>query len=128
MIAVSLWHVGLVPYQSARGLVTALVGHYPTLCQTNYPANAGGRHYHNKSHAGLSRIQRQKSVAGIFSVVPESRAKLSVRLVMLIDDVMAAGAKLNAATACPLAVVSGPAHGAGIGPCFIKDQISFVDD
>ena len=69
------------------------------------------RHHHNPSHAGLSRIQRQKSVAGIFSVAPESRAKLSGSPVMLIDYVLATGAKLNAATVCRLADGSDPAHG-----------------
>jgi ComF family protein len=69
------------------------------------------RRHHNKSQAGLNRAQRQKNVAGIFSVAPESRANLSGRPVMLIDDVMATGATLNAATTCLLAAGSGPVHG-----------------
>ena len=66
---------------------------------------------HDKSQAGLGRVQRQKGVAGIFSGAPESRAKLSGRPVMLIDYVMATGITLNAATACLLATGSGPVHG-----------------
>ena len=69
------------------------------------------RRHQNKSQAGLSRIQRQKNVAGVFSVTPKSRAKLAGRPVMLIDDVIATGATLNAATACLLATGSGPVHG-----------------
>ena len=66
---------------------------------------------HDKSQAGLCRVQRQKNVAGLFSRTPESRAKLSGRPVMLIDYVMATGVTLNATTACLLAAGSGPVHG-----------------
>ena len=54
------------------------------------------RHYNN-SQTRLSRIQRQKNVADVFSVAPESRVKLSGRPVMLIDGVMATWAALNPA-------------------------------
>ena len=68
------------------------------------------RHY-NKSQTGLSRIQRQKNVADVFSATPENRAKLSGRPVMLIYDVIAIGATLNSAKAFLLAAGSDPVHG-----------------
>ena len=69
------------------------------------------RQYHNKNQAGLNRIQRQKNVAGVFTVEPKSRPTLSGRPVILIDDVMTTGAKLTAATNCLLAAGSGPVDG-----------------
>ena len=69
------------------------------------------RRHHKNSQAGLNRAQCQKNVAGIFSAALESRANLSGRPVMLIDDVMATGATLNAATTFLLAAGSGPIHG-----------------
>nr|ADI19017.1 predicted amidophosphoribosyltransferases [uncultured alpha proteobacterium HF0070_05I22] len=69
------------------------------------------RRQNNKSQAGISRVQCQKNLPDVFSVAPESRGKLSGRTVMLIDDVMATGATLNAATVCLLATVSGLIHG-----------------
>ena len=42
------------------------------------------RHQHNTGQAGLSRIQRQKNVVGIFIVKPNSRANLFDKLVLVI--------------------------------------------
>jgi len=69
------------------------------------------RQHHNKSQAGLSRAQRQKNVAGVFTVAPKSRSTLSGRPVILIDDVMTTGATLTVATNCLLAARRGPVHG-----------------
>ena len=69
------------------------------------------RQHHNKSQAGLSQAQRQKNVAGIFTVAPMSWSTLSGRPVILIDDVMTIGATLTAATNCLLAAGSGPFYG-----------------
>ena len=69
------------------------------------------RQHHNKSQAELSRAQRQKNVAGGFTVAPKSRPTLSGRPVILIDDVMTTGATLTAATNCLLAAESGPVYG-----------------
>jgi len=66
--------------------------------------------HHNKSQAGLNRAQRQKNVAGVFTVAPKSRPALSGRPVTLIDDVMTTGATLTAATNCLLAAGSGPVY------------------
>ena len=67
--------------------------------------------HYDKSQTGFSRIQRQKDLVDVFSVAPESQAKLSGRPVMLIDDVMATGAALNSVTAFLLAAGSGPVYG-----------------
>ena len=69
------------------------------------------RRHHNKSQAGLSRAQRKKNVAGIFSVPHKYRDILSGRPVILVDDVMASGATLAAAGPCLLAAGSGPVKG-----------------
>ena len=69
------------------------------------------RRHHNKSQAGLSRAQRKKNVAGIFSVPQKYRATLAGRPVILVDDVMASGATLSAAARCLLAAGSGPVKG-----------------
>ena len=69
------------------------------------------RRHHNKSQAGLSRAQRKKNVAGIFSVPHKYRDILSGRPVILVDDVMASGATLAAAARCLLAAGSGPVKG-----------------
>ena len=66
------------------------------------------RRRHNKSQARLSRAQRRKNVAGIFSVPHKYRDMLSGRPVTLVDDVMASGATLAAAEHCLLAAGSGP--------------------
>ena len=69
------------------------------------------RRHHNKRQAGLSRAQRKKNVAGIFSVTHKYRDILSGRPVILVDDVMASGATLAAAARCLLAAGSGPVKG-----------------
>ena len=69
------------------------------------------RRHHNKSQAGLSRAQRKKNVAGIFSVPHKYRDILSGRPVILVDDVMASGATLAAAARYLLAAGSGPVKG-----------------
>ena len=69
------------------------------------------RRHHNKSQAGLSRAQRKKNVADIFSVPHKYRDTLSGRPVILVDDVMASGATLSAALRCLLAAGSGPVKG-----------------
>ena len=69
------------------------------------------RRHHNKSQAGLSRLQRKKNVAGRFSVPPKYRDILCGRPVILVDDVMASGATLAAAARCLLAAGSGPVKG-----------------
>jgi predicted amidophosphoribosyltransferase len=66
------------------------------------------RRHHNKSQARLSRGQRKKNVAGIFSVPQKYRDILSG---ILVDDVMASGATLAAAARCLLAAGSGPVKG-----------------
>ena len=69
------------------------------------------RQYLNKNQAGLNRTKRQKNVAGVFTVELKSRPTLSVRPVILIDDVMITEATLNAAKNCLLAAGSGPIYG-----------------
>ena len=69
------------------------------------------RRHHNKSQARLSRGQRKKNVAGIFSMPHKYRDILSGRPVILVDDVMASGATLAAAARCLLAAGSGPVKG-----------------
>ena len=69
------------------------------------------RQHHNKSRAGLNRAQRQKNVAGVFTVAPKSRPTLSDRPVIVIDDVLTTGATFTAATNCLLAAGSGPVYG-----------------
>ena len=69
------------------------------------------RRHHNKRQAGLSRAQRKKNVAGIFSVTHKYRDVLSGRPVILVDDVMASGATWAAAARCLLAAGSGPVKG-----------------
>ena len=69
------------------------------------------RQHDNKSQAGLNRAQRQKNVAGVFTVAPKSRPTLFGRPVILIDDIMTTGATLTAATNCLLAAGSGPVYG-----------------
>ena len=69
------------------------------------------RRHHNKSQARLSRGQRKKNVAGIFSMPHKYRDILSGRPVILVDDVMASGATLSAAARCLLAAGSGPVKG-----------------
>ena len=66
------------------------------------------RRHHNKSQAGLSRLQHKKNVAGRFSVPPKYHDISSGRPVILVDDVMASGATLSAAARCLLAAGSGP--------------------
>jgi len=46
------------------------------------------------SQAGLSRHQRQRNLAGAFSVLPAKRDRLTGQPVLLIDDVMTTGATL----------------------------------
>ena len=53
----------------------------------------------------------KRNVAGIFSVAPETRTNLSGRPGILIDDVMATGAIMNAAIDCLLSAGSGPVDG-----------------
>ena len=69
------------------------------------------RRHHNKSQTGLSRLQRKTNVAGIFSVLPKYRDILFGKPVILVDDVMASGAALSAATRCLLAAGSGTIKG-----------------
>ena len=69
------------------------------------------RQHHNKSQAGLNRAQRQKNVAGVFTVAHKSQPNLSGRPVILIDDVMTTGATLTVATNCLLAARRGPVYG-----------------
>ena len=69
------------------------------------------RQHHNKSQAGLNQAQRQKNVAGAFTMAPKSPPTLSGRLVILIGDVITTGATLTAATNCLLAARSGPVYG-----------------
>lgn len=69
------------------------------------------RRRHNKSQSGLSRLQRKKNVAGIFSVPHKYRDTLSCRPVIIVDDVKASGATLSAATRCLLAAGGGPVMG-----------------
>ena len=69
------------------------------------------RRHHNKSQARLSRAQRKKNVAGIFSVPHKYRDILSGRMVILVDNVMASGATLAAAARYLLAAGSGPVKG-----------------
>ena len=68
------------------------------------------RQHHNKSQAELNRAQRQKNVAGVFTVAPKSQPTLFGRPVILIDDVITTGATLTKATNCLLAAVSGPVY------------------
>ena len=69
------------------------------------------RQYHNKSQAGLNQAERQKNVAGVFTMAPKSRPTLSGRPVILIGDVITTGATLTAAANCLLAARSGPVYG-----------------
>ena len=69
------------------------------------------RRHHNKSQAGLSRLQRKTNVAGILSVLPKYSDILSGKPVILVDDVMASGAAFSAAARCLLAAGSGPVKG-----------------
>jgi predicted amidophosphoribosyltransferase len=57
------------------------------------------RRRYNKSQAGLSRAQRKKNVAGIFSVPHKYRDILSGRSLILVDDVMASGPSKGLAVA-----------------------------
>ena len=76
-----------------------------------FEPNIRQRRHHNKSQAGLSRLQRKKNVAGIFSVPHKYRDILSGRPVIMVDYVMATGATLAAAARCLLAAGSGPVKG-----------------
>ena len=69
------------------------------------------RQHHNKSQTGLNQAQRQKNVAGAFTVAPKSRPTLSGKPVIFIDDVMTTRATLTAATNCLLAAGGGPVYG-----------------
>ena len=69
------------------------------------------RRHHNKSQGGLSRLQRKKNVAGIFSVPNKYRDILSGSPMILVDDIMASGATVVAAARCLLAAVSDPVKG-----------------
>jgi ComF family protein len=72
------------------------------------------RRHHNKNQVELSRAQRKKNVAGIFSVPHKYRDMLSGRPVILVDDVMASGATLAAAARCLLAAGNGPVKGLAV--------------
>jgi len=76
-----------------------------------FPTNMLQHRHHNKSQAGLGRLQRKKIVASIFSEPHKYRDTLSGRPVILIDDVNASGATLSAATRCLLAAGSGSVKG-----------------
>ena len=108
-ISVPLFH------RCGRPLAHALPDH---LCGQRWLAPADTfapnmleRRHHNKSQARLSRGQRKKNVAGIFSMPHKYRDILSGRPVILVDDVMASGATLAAAARCLLAAGNGPVKG-----------------
>ena len=102
-------------HRCGRPLAYALPDHLCGQCWLAAPdtlvPNMLQRRHHNKSQAGLSRAQRKKNVAGIFSVPHKYRDILSSRPVILVNDVMASGATLTAAARCLLAAGSGPVKG-----------------
>ena len=79
--------------------------------KTSYAPHILVRRHHNISQAGLSRRQRHRNVAGVFSVTANGHADLQGRPVLLVDDVMTTGATLTAAAKTLLAAGSGPVHG-----------------
>ena len=102
-------------HRCGRPLAHALPDHLCGQCwlapADTFAPNMLQRRHHNKSQAELSRAQRKKNVAGIFSVPHKYRDMLSGRPVILVDDVMASGATLAAAARCLLAAGNGPVKG-----------------
>jgi ComF family protein len=61
-----------------------------------------------RSQGGLSRHQRQRNIAGAFTVPPAALARLKDRPVLLIDDVLTTGATLHEAARRLTQAGSGP--------------------
>jgi ComF family protein len=49
-----------------------------------------------RSQVGMTRAERQRNIAGAFSVAPRLRARIEGRNVLLVDDVITTGATANA--------------------------------
>ena len=103
--------VSAPPAGIAHALPDHLCGQRWLAPVNTFAPNMLQRRHHYKSQARLSRAQRKKNVAGIFSVPHKYRDILSGRPVILVDDVMASGATLAAAARCLLAAGSGPVKG-----------------